>query len=192
MLFLLGCETSTLTAAGAGTAKWIYLLFQSLPFPTGSLCWISKSTDQLMRSERHLQKWQKNISWCRNQSSVGRLRRKIFFVLASKLVSGCSSGTQLLSWGSAGALLQPPYVGLPMKTNCRGGTGHSHTSPCTGSGHSQRIKDTSKGWCKPLQVWEEHQTVKWNNAAEKWSYETPSWKQRVYLCRRNMYSCGIY
>lgn len=27
---------------------------------------------------------------------------------------------------------------------------------------------------------------------KNWSYETPSWKQRVYLCRRNMYSSGIY
>lgn len=59
MLSLLGCESSALTAASAGTAKWIYLLFQSLPFPPGSSCWIRKSTDQLMRSERYLQKWQK-------------------------------------------------------------------------------------------------------------------------------------
>lgn len=104
MLFLLGCETSTLIAAGAGTAKWIYLLFQSLPFPTGSLCWISKSTDQLMKSERHLQKWQKNISWCRNQSSVGRLGRK--FSLCLHLNWSLAALQGLSCW--AGDLLELP------------------------------------------------------------------------------------
>lgn len=129
----------------------------------------------------------KNSSWSRNQCKVYGLGRKTFFVLVSKLISGCASGTQLLSWGSIGALLQPPYVGLPRKTNCKGGMGHSHTlSPSLS-------QDTARELWTPAKAGATHYSSERSsrqlNEAVQLKIETLNWKQSAYLYRRNMYSC---